>query len=135
MFLLAAGILSSVFAQNDNSATAKAFIDAFGRQEFAKAYEFFSDEVKSQFPVDTMPQILSQFTGNFGAFERAVRTEKIGSSDDLTLFVEFEKATVAMTVLFDSNGKIRSFTIDQAKPVRKNQAKYKPHGYADRNPF
>ena len=135
MYLLAAGIFSSVFAQNDNSATAKAFIDSFGRQEFAKAYEFFGDEVKSQFPVTVMPQILSQITGNFGAFQQAVRTEKIGSSDNLTLFVEFEKATVAMTVLFDSTGKIRSFTLDQSKTVRKNQARYETPSYADQNSF
>lgn len=138
LFLLCALFLSAnVFAQNtsDYVSAARAFIDSLAKKDFAKAYDYFGDELKAKFPAEGMPQIWAQITGEYGQFQKP--SDVIKSADDkkLVLVGEFEKATVGFSIIFDDKGKIVSFTLDEAHTTVKNAAKYEAPNYVDANSF
>ena len=135
--LLVLAVFSTVIAQNqlDNSATAKSFIEAVAKKDFATAYNYFSDEVKSKAPIEMMPQIWAQISAEFGEFRKNVTTEKLAKSENIILFSEFDKGIAAFTVLFDTKGKIIAFRIDESKTTKKNQPKYETPTYANPNLF
>lgn len=138
LFFLCACFLSAhVLAQNagDNVSHAKEFVDSLAKKEFAKAYDYFGDELKAKMPSDAMPQIWAQITGAFGQFQKYGEVVKSTDDKKFTLIGEFEKASVGFLVLFDDKGKIRSFRLDESNTTRKNAPKYETPGYVNTNSF
>jgi uncharacterized protein len=129
-------VLGNVFAQNqtDDSARAKAFIDALAVKDFTAAYSLFSDQVKAKIPAEVMPQVWAQITGEYGEFRRIKELKKSADGNYLIASLEFEKKTENFAVAFDSNGKILGFTI--APPEKSAEtAKYETPKYADTASF
>lgn len=128
---------ASVFAQNtgDNVSTAKIFVDSLAKKDFAKAYDYFGDEVKAKIPGDAMSQVWAQITAEFGQFQKHGAVVKSPDDKTFTLVEEFEKASVGFLVSFDDKGKIRGFTLDESNTARKNAPKYEAPSYAKTSSF
>ena len=143
LFIFAA--FGNVFAQNqtDNAARAKAFIDALTKKDFAAAYDYFADEVKAKLPVEAMPQLWGQITGQFGNFKSQGKIIKISIPDGekIATICEFEKSSIAISTAFDTNGKIQGFffedpqTLDEKAGPKKETPKYETPKYAATDSF
>ncbi len=135
LFISAA--VGSVFAQNqtDNSAKAKAFIDALAKKDFAAAYEFFADEVKPQLPVEALPQIWEQIIGEYGEFRSVKESKKAADDSKIIAAVEFEKKTENFAVSFNAQGKIVGFRIAPPEKSANDAPKYETPKYADTASF
>ena len=129
--------VGSVLAQNqtDNSARAKAFIDALAKKDFAAAYEFFADVVKKQLPVEALPQIREQMTGESGEFRSVKEVKKAADDKNIIVVIEFEKGAENILVKFDDQNKIVGFV--PAPPEKSAAAAplYETPKYADANSF
>jgi dienelactone hydrolase len=126
---------ANIFAQNGNVATARAFVDALAARDFAKAYDYFGDELKAKFPAAAMPQIWAQINGEFGQFQK--HGDVVKSSDDrkFTIIEEFEKASAGFSIVFDDKGKIISFRPDESNTKVKNAPKYEAPNYVNSSSF
>lgn len=137
--LLMLSVVGSVFAQNqvDNSSRAKTFIDALGVKDFAAAYNFFTDEIKTQLPVEAMPQIWQQNTGQFGRFksQRKITKTAIPTGEKISTICEFEKGSIAISTAFDKNGKIQGFFFEDSQASGDEPLEYKTPKYADIDSF
>ncbi len=134
--LVVLALVGNVFAQNqtEDSARAKAFIDALAKKDFAAAYNLFADQVKAKIPAEAMPQVWGQITGEYGEFRRVKEIKKSADGNYTVAVLEFEKKTENFAVAFDANGKILGFTI--APPEKSAEtAKYETPKYADTNSF
>lgn len=136
IFLLLTSV-SVVCAQNlpDDSAAAKAFIDALAGKNFAAAYEYFSSEVKAQLPAGQLPQLWTSINAQYGEFKSRGKFAKLSipQGEKILTVCEFEKAFVTVSTVFDENGKIQGFFFEDVKP--KVQAKYEAPGYIDASSF
>ncbi len=122
---------STAFGQNDISATAKAFLEAFFKKDFATAHECFSDAAKAQVPVEAMPQVLAQFTAGYGEFKSVKDIKKAPDGLRVLAVVEFENRSENIGFAFDEKGKINGFR--PAPP--ENTPKYQTPRYAKPETF
>ena len=129
-------VVGNVFAQNqnDDSARAKAFIDALAKKDFAAAYDFFADEIKPQLPAEVLPQIWAQITGEYGEYRGIKNLEKAADGAKIIAALEFEKKSENFAIAFNGQGKIVGFRI--APPENSTEtAKYETPQYADTASF
>ncbi len=135
LFILAA--FGNVFAQSqtDDAARAKAFIDALAKKDFAAAYEFFADEVKSQLPVEALPQIWAQITAEYGEFRSIRELKKSPDGKFLNAALEFEKKSENFKFAFNDKGKILGFTLAPPEKAVGETVKYETPKYADTATF
>lgn len=122
---------STAFGQSDTSATAKAFLDAFFKKDFATAHEYFSDAAKAQVPVEAMPQVLAQFTAGFGEFKSVKEIRTAADASRVLVVVEFEKSSENLGFAFDSQGKIAGFRLAPTE----NTSRYQPPNYVEPGAF
>ena len=136
-FLLACFLAVNVFAQtaNDNAAVARAFVDTLTKKNFAKAYSYLGDEVKSKISSNAMSRIWAQVTGEYGQFQKPGEVIKSADNKGFVVINEFEKATVAFMIFFDEKGKIKTFALDETNTKLKNAPKYEAPVYATLNSF
>lgn len=130
--LLSAG---SVFGQKqtDNSAAAKSFIDALVRRDFPAAYEYFGADVNTKFPASSLPPLWDSLIKQLGEFKSQgkVFSVKSAKGEKISTVCEFEKSSIAVSTIFDADGKIQAFYLDDPQTVGAAPAKYETPSYAN----
>lgn len=104
-------------ALDDITARALEMVGAMSKGDYATAGKYFDPTMKSAFPPDKMKQTWEALQSQVGAYKRQVstRTEKVQQYDAVFVTTEFEKATIDIRVVFDSNKQIAGLFFQPAK--------------------
>lgn len=135
LFSFTISVLSQ--SQPDNSAAAKAFVEALVKKDFGAAYEYFGKEIKAQLPISELPTLWDSITKQVGDFKSQGKIIKAKSSkgEKISTICEFEKASVAISTVFDTDGKIQGFFFEDPQKLDQIQAKYESPSYANAKLF
>lgn len=133
LFLLTAAVLAH--NQTGNSVRAASFVAALAGKDFARAYGFFGGEITSRLPAEGLAPLWNSITTRFGEFKQQRRTIRtpLGGTEKITIVCEFEKASIAVSSVFDGDGKIQGFFFEDAKKFDSGASKYETPKYADPN--
>lgn len=105
-------------AQEDTPETlAGQFVDMLAKEDFASAVKWFDVKMTSALPEPALKQTWVSVTGQAGKFTKQVKTrlEKVQQYDVVFVTCEFEKATLDVQVVFDSDKKIAGLFIVPSK--------------------
>jgi hypothetical protein len=93
------------------------FVDLLAKEDFASAVKWFDAKMTSALPESSLKQTWLSVTGQAGKFKKQVKTktEKIQQYEKVSVTCEFEKATLDVQVVFDSQKRVAGLFIVPAK--------------------
>jgi CubicO group peptidase (beta-lactamase class C family) len=88
--------------------TARQFVDALVKEDFARAVEHFDETMRQEMPIAKTRELWGVLNGQFGAFQRQAdtRTEKDGEYQIVYIDCEFEKGPLSARLVFDAQRRI-----------------------------
>ncbi len=112
----------------DRTATARAFVEAQAKGNFAAAMKEFDEAMKKASPADKMEATWKLIQKQVGPFQKQLgtRQEQQGKYDIVAVTCQFEKMTLDVRVVFTRDGQITGYHI---RPVQKKHD-FKPPAYA-----
>ena len=101
----------------DQTARAEAMLTALTKGEYETASKHFDDNLRKVMPADKLEKTWKAIVGQVGAFGKkaGARSEKAGKYDVVYLTCKFDKATLDLKVVFDSDKRITGFFLSPAK--------------------
>ncbi|MBD1938781.1 alpha/beta fold hydrolase [Microcoleus sp. FACHB-68] len=109
------------------------FVELLVQEDFAGATGNFDSQMQASFPPDKLRETWTAITGQVGKFEKTagIRSEKDGEYDIVFVTSEFEKATLDIKIIFNSNQQIAGLFVTPTQPA----AEYQPPAYVNVNTF
>jgi dienelactone hydrolase len=101
----------------ERTARAEAMLAALTAGEYEKAEKHFDDNLRKVMPADKLEKTWKAVVGQVGGFGKktGTRAEKAGKYDVVYLTCKFDKATLDLKVVFDSDKRITGFFLSPAK--------------------
>ncbi len=117
----------------EQTARAKAMLAALEKGEYEKAAKHFDDNMRKALPGDKLETTWKAIGKQLGAFAKTTgtRVEKGAKADTVYLTCKFEKATLDLKVVFDSDKQIMGFFL--VPPKEKHE--FAPPPYAKPNAY
>jgi dienelactone hydrolase len=112
---------------------ARALVTAASKEDFDAASKDFDDTMKKVMPPDKFGQTWKGLVEKVGPLKKQGRAiaEKVQKYDVIWLECEFEKATVFVRLVFDSDGKVAGLSFRDSGPAKE----YKAPAYVKRDTF
>ncbi|MEW5858484.1 MAG: alpha/beta fold hydrolase [Cyanobacteriota bacterium] len=109
------------------------FVELLVQEDFAGATSNFDSQMQASFPADKLRETWIAITDQVGKFDKTagIRSEKDGEYDVVFVTGEFEKATLDIKVVFNSNQQIAGLFVTPTQPA----AEYQPPAYVNLNTF
>ena len=136
-FLVGLATLACVRAddkkEDERTAHARAFITALFDKDFKAAAKDFDDVLLKALPPDKMDDLVKALTMQAGEFKKQGDARKVKSAKHEAVIVSctFEKMPLDLHVVYDADGKIAGFFVDQPKVVHE----FKATAYAKKDAF
>lgn len=114
-------------------AKAQQFLDLLTRGDYSAAAKQFDAAMKSAMPADKLREAWESLQSQAGSYKRLTgkRTEEQAGYQVVLLTLEFEKATLDMKVVYDSEGKVSGLWFVPSA----DQSKYEAPGYVKPDAF
>ena len=132
--LVAAVAAANVFAQTDNVATAKTFIESLAKNDFNTAESYFNDEVKAQLSVEKLKEVWQSINAHVGNFKKQGDLQN-NQNHIIKITLEFGNANLDAVISFDINGKIGGLNFVPAGNGVAAKVNYETPVYAKPNLF
>lgn len=117
------------------TAAARQFIEALVKEDYAAAGKNFDETMKSAMPEGKTRELWEAIKAQFGAFKQqgAARREKLAQYDIIFITCEFERAALAVKVVFDPQRRIAGVGVVPVddKPVVAPPPYAKPDSYTE----
>ena len=123
-----------VFAQTDNAATAKNFIELLAKNDFNAAEGYFNDEVKAQLSVEKLKEVWQSINAQVGNFKKQGDLQN-NRDHIIKITLEFGNANLDAIISFDRNGKIGGLNFVPAGNGVAAKVNYETPVYAKPNSF
>lgn len=119
-FLIATTFLSVVLlAQTDNVAKSKTIVALLSKADFTTAHSYFSEEFKSQFPLEQLQKTWETINSQVGKFQR--QSDVLSDKNPIVITCEFENLNLDVQISFDKENKINGLYFAPTKAKERYQ--------------